>query len=97
MMTCNPATHKNGYGYPCVPQESICLKRRRTIGQEWAKPVCNPDGSFRQYQCDAYSRARCWCVSDDGNMIPGMAKERFAQILLFNLRPSNFLALYHMS
>nr|XP_058967622.1 uncharacterized protein LOC131794122 [Pocillopora verrucosa] len=49
--------------------------RRRINQPDWTKPVCNLDGSYREYQCEAYSRSKCWCVYDNGMMIPGTEKD----------------------
>ena len=63
----------NGYSIPCHSRpESACEMRRRINEPDWTKPVCNLDGSYREYQCEAYSRAKCWCVYDNGMMIPGI-------------------------
>ena len=62
----------DGYNTPCYPRmKTACEMRRRINEPDWTKPACNPDGSYREYQCDAYSRSRCWCVYDNGMMIEG--------------------------
>ena len=48
-----------------------CEIQRQGPSPEWAKPKCNPDGSYKVYQCDAYTRTTCWCVYENGQMIPG--------------------------
>ena len=65
----------DGYSNPCYSRlESACEMRRRINQPDWTKPVCNLDGSYREYQCEAYSRSKCWCVYDNGMMIPGITK-----------------------
>ena len=63
----------DGYSIPCYSRpESACEMRRRINEPDWTKPVCNLDGTYRKYQCEAYSRSKCWCVYDNGMMIPGV-------------------------
>ncbi len=50
---------------------SDCELQRQGPSPEWAKPKCNPDGSYKIYQCDPYSRTVCWCVYPNGQMVPG--------------------------
>eukprot|EP00794_Sanderia_malayensis_P005622 gene5622-6314_t len=54
---------------------SHCEIQRQGPSPEWAKPNCNPDGSYKVYQCDPYMRTVCWCVYDNGQMIPGTARK----------------------
>jgi len=54
---------------------SHCEIQRQGPSPEWAKPKCNPDGSYKIYQCDAYTRTTCWCVYENGQMIPGTARK----------------------
>lgn len=64
--------------------ETACEMRRRISEPDWTKPVCNPDGSYREYQCEAYSRSKCWCVYENGMMIEGRtysAKTIWAELL----------------
>ena len=62
----------DGFTFPCYPRmETDCEMRRRITEPDWTKPVCNPDGSYREYQCEAHSRSKCWCVYENGMMIEG--------------------------
>ena len=75
----------DGYHIPCYPRpESDCEMRRRINQPDWTKPVCNLDGSYREYQCEAYSRSKCWCVYDNGMMIPGKRIEYRILQLIFH-------------
>ena len=75
----------DGYHIPCYPRpESDCEIRRRINQSDWTKPVCNLDGSYREYQCEAYSRSKCWCVYDNGMMIPGKRIEYRILQLIFH-------------
>ena len=72
----------DGYSIPCYSRtESACEMRRRINEPDWTKPVCNLDGSYREYQCEVYSRSRCWCVYDNGMMIPGKKVNYFLLML----------------
>ena len=75
----------DGYHIPCYPRpESDCEMRLRINQPDWTKPVCNLDGSYREYQCEAYSRSKCWCVYDNGMMIPGKRIEYRILQLIFH-------------
>eukprot|EP00112_Aurelia_sp_Birch-Aquarium-sp1_P026153 Seg909.17 transcript_id=Seg909.17/GoldUCD/mRNA.D3Y31 product="hypothetical protein" protein_id=Seg909.17/GoldUCD/D3Y31 len=64
---------REGYGQYRAPTH--CEIQRTGPSPEWAKPKCNPDGSYKIYQCDAYTRTTCWCVYDNGQMIPGTTRK----------------------
>ena len=62
----------DGQTFPCYARmETACEMRHRISEPDWTKPVCNPDGSYREYQCEANSRSKCWCVYENGMMIEG--------------------------
>ena len=42
--------------------ETACEIRRRICEPCRTKRISNLNGSYREHQCDAYSRSRCWCV-----------------------------------
>lgn len=67
---------KGSCGTRCVEPTitSACLHRLRAFTSEWPHlppPVqCEPNGDFRQIQCDIRIR-QCWCTDSSGNEVIG--------------------------
>jgi len=60
---------------PCLKerQQSLSPLTKDDTFQPVFRPECNPDGTFRSWQCftHVYFGKQCWCVDMNGEEIPG--------------------------